>query len=209
MTTLTPEKIFNTLNTKFSTIVGHAIVGYFKVYQYETEFLSSLSEFGEMNDVTEVEMYLMISNSNIIQYGKSYFLQQIMYNLIQMNILTNYINIFKPNTQEQRGGGNELVQYIIKFMVIMLITNLTNATSVALSMSPLTEVSTSVNIAEGILPQANAYNGEVIKRLNPLNDTAIMEFTEKYVLNPVIPENSNPPIRSKPFNYLTKINFAD
>ena len=52
MTTLTPENIFNTLNNKFSTIVGHAIVGYLKVYQLETDFLTSLSEFGEINDVT-------------------------------------------------------------------------------------------------------------------------------------------------------------
>ena len=191
MSDLTSENIFNTLNTQFSTIVNHAILGYLKVYQIESKFLSYVSEFENIDNVDNVEICLLIANANIIQYGKSYFLQQIMYNLIQMNILTNYINIFKPNNLEkQTGGGNELVQYIIKFMVIMLIINLTNTTSVALSMSPLTEVSTSINIAEGILTQSNDSKGKLIQRLNPLNDTAIMEFTKQYVLEPLIPEDS-------------------
>ena len=101
MDNLTPEKLIDTLNKNYPMVIEHAITGYKAFYDIEQEFISKINKDISINDLlkdsdTKKELAYLIEYANIIQYGKSYFVSQITYNLIQMGNLVDYINIIGP-----------------------------------------------------------------------------------------------------------------
>lgn len=185
MSTLTPENIVENLYKKFPQIIGHAITGYYKFFKLEQEFINIINGIVDENIEPQIINSFIIW-ATIIQYGKTYFLQQIMDNLIQNEMFQMYIGLFDPmseKVQQLIGGGKINEQILILFMVLMFIINLTNVTSVSNAISPLGDI-TVINIAEGIIPEATS---NINRELNPRNLTELLEFTTQYAVNPIIP----------------------
>jgi len=201
---LNPENIINNLNNNFNLIVGNAVIGYIKFYNYEQEFLSSIPiklNIQDLQSKPEV-MNFLIAYANYIQHGKSYFLNEITFNYIQMKNLSNYINIFTPhlptstkrkssisiedldNKDEQKGGFS-FVKYFASAIVGFLITCLDNTTAVSNAISPAGLVSLSVNLETGEMPKAVGFQED----LDPMNETSIIEFTKQYNPSAKFPED--------------------
>lgn len=195
METLTPDKLIDTLNKNYPMIMEHAINGYKTFYDIEQEFISKINKDISINDLlknseTKKELAYLISFANVIQYGKSYFLSQIIYNFIQMDNLVDYINIIGPLlnkdeseesglTIEQITGGQKGGQsftFFLKFISIIIITSLSNVTSVGTAISPLNNVSVSIDIVKGNIPRAVGYEGE----LDPGIEGELEKFTQQY-----------------------------
>jgi hypothetical protein len=183
MNSLTPQNIVNNLYKKFPEIIGHAILGYYKFFKIEQELISMID--------TNIEPQIIntfIIWANIIQYGKTYFLQEIISNLIQNEMFFMYIGLFNPMSEkvtQLTGGGKVNEQILMLFMVLMFIINLNNVTSVSNAISPLGDI-TVINIAEGVIPEATS---NINRELNPHNLTELLEFTTQYALNPIIPSD--------------------
>ena len=195
MDNLTPEKLIDTLNKNYPMVIEHAITGYKAFYDIEQEFISKINKDISINDLlkdsdTKKELAYLIEYANIIQYGKSYFVSQITYNLIQMGNLVDYINIIGPfrNNNEikdskviieeitggQKGGVN--FAYFLKFISIMILTSLSNVTSIGTAISKLNDVSITLDIERGDIPKATGYEGE----LEPGIEGELEKFTEQY-----------------------------
>lgn len=183
MSTLTPENIVDNLYKKFPQIIGHAITGYYKFFKLEEKLINIVNGIVDENIEPQIINSFIIW-ATIIQYGKTYFLQQIMDNLIQNEMFQMYIGLFDPmseKVQQLVGGGKVNEQILMLFMVLMFIINLTNVTSVSNAISPLGDISV-INIAEGIIPEATY---KINSELNPRNLTELLEFTTQY-MNPTI-----------------------
>ena len=153
MNSLTPENIVENLYKQFPKIIGNAIVGYYNFFKLEQELISMVDETIETNIINSFIIY-----GNIIQNGKTYFLQQIIDNLIQNEMFQMYIGLFDPMSEKVEqlvGGGKVNEEILMLFMVLMFIINLTTVTSVSNSISPLGDI-TVINIAEGIIPEATS-----------------------------------------------------
>jgi len=187
MNNLKPEDIVNTLYNKFPEIMGQAITGYYNFFKLEQELINIVDEIVDENIERQIINSFIIW-ATIIQYGKTYFLQQIMDNLIQNEMFQMYIGLFDPmseKVQQLIGGGKINEQILMLFMVLMFIINLTNVTSVSNAISPLGDINV-INIAEGIIPEATS---NINRELNPRNFTELLEFTTQYALNPTIPSD--------------------
>ena len=187
MNNLNPEDIVNTLYNKFPEIMGQAITGYYNFFKIEQELINIVDEIVDENIERQIINSFIIW-ATIIQYGKTYFLQQIMDNLIQNEMFQMYIGLFDPmseKVQQLIGGGKINEQILMLFMVLMFIINLTNVTSVSNAISPLGDINV-INIAEGIIPEATS---NINRELNPRNFTELLEFTTQYALNPTIPSD--------------------
>lgn len=181
MNSLTPENIVENLYKQFPKIIGNAIVGYYNFFKLEQELISMVDETIDPKIINSFIIY-----GNIIQNGKTYFLQQIMDNLIQNEMFQMYIGLFDPMSEKVEqlvGGGKVNEEILMLFMVLMFIINLTTVTSVSNSISPLGDI-TVINIAEGIIPEATS---NINRELNPRNLTELLEFTTQYAANPIIP----------------------
>lgn len=187
MNNLKPEDVVNTLYNKFPEIMGQAITGYYNFFKIEQELINIVDEIVDENIERQIINSFIIW-ATIIQYGKTYFLQQIMDNLIQNEMFQMYIGLFDPmseKVQQLIGGGKINEQILMLFMVLMFIINLTNVTSVSNAISPLGDINV-INIAEGIIPEATS---NINRELNPRNFTELLEFTTQYALNPTIPSD--------------------
>ena len=179
MNNLKPEDIVNALYNKFPEIMGQAITGYYKFFKLEQDLISMADE----NNKTQIiEAYF-------IQYGKTYFLQEIMSNLIQNEMFLMYIGLFDPISEkvEELVGGGKFNEKIFRlFMVLIFIINLTNVTSVANEFSPFGDIKVDgiIQTTNGILPKE-----DIIPKLNPLNKTELLDFTLKYGLDSQIPDS--------------------
>ena len=179
MNNLKPQDIVNALYNKFPEIMGQAITGYYKFFKLEQDLISMVDE---NNEVQIIEAYF-------IQYGKTYFLQEIMSNLIQNEMFLMYIGLFDPISEkvEELVGGGKFNEKIFRlFMVLMFIINLTNVTSVANEFSPFGDIKVDgiIQTTNGILPKE-----DIIPKLNPLNKTELLDFTLKYGLDSQIPDS--------------------
>jgi hypothetical protein len=181
MNSLTPQNIVNNLYQKFPEIIGQAMLGYYKFFKIEQELISMIDTNIEPQIINSFIIW-----ANIIQYGKTYFLQEIIFNLIQNEMFLMYIGLFNPISEkvtQLTGGGKVNEQIFMLFMVLMFIINLNNVTSVSNAISPLGDINV-INIAEGVIPEATS---NINRELNPRNLTELLEFTTQYALNPIIP----------------------
>jgi len=214
MDKLTPQKLIDNLNKNYPNLMEHCIMGYKKFYDIEQEFISKIQNNIMIKDVPNEQLNYLIAFSNIIQYGKSYFISQTIYNLIQMDNLTDYINFIGPlihkniiesnviieELPEEGQIGGQSFAFFLKFMTLILITQLTNCTAIANSISPLGFVSVSVDIENGKIPKAFDFKGE----LNPENEEEMIKFTEQFKQGIRFPTDK---VTSKDITTLSKENL--
>ena len=192
MNTLTPQILIDNLNKNYEEIVGNAIYGYYRFYEIEQDFLSKTPKSLTLTEVDKDKMNYLIAYANIIQYGKSYFFGEIIKNFIEMDNLSEYINNIGPLLnnekkessvviEELEGGGGNLLPYFLKFIVIFLIMDVTNVTSVGTTFALLNQVSISVEIDvnKEEMPQVYGFQEE----LDPRNETMLIKFTQQYKQN--------------------------
>jgi len=96
MNNLKPEDIVNTLYNKFPEIMGQAITGYYNFFKIEQELINIVHEIVDENIERQIINSFIIW-ATIIQYGKTYFLQQIMDNLIQNEMFQMYYGSYVYN----------------------------------------------------------------------------------------------------------------
>ena len=204
--TFTPQKLIDNLNKNFPTIVGHAIIGYYEFYKME-QLLSisirknTLSTTVNPGDKEKI-MSFLIAYANIIQFGKSYFANEIATNLQEMENLTMYVNVIsqilsqtppkieKSNDFEelkdgQYGGQPQVFKLIFSFITILLLSTIGNSTAVANSIALSGQyVGVSINIDTGDIPKAKS---AIEGALDPRNITQLEEMTKEFGRNVVFP----------------------
>ena len=204
--TFTPQKLIDNLNKNFPTIVGHAIIGYYEFYKME-QLLSisirknTLSTTVNPGDKEKI-MSFLIAYANIIQFGKSYFLNEITVNLQEMENLTMYVNVisqilsqtppkiekydeFEELKDGQYGGQPQVFKLIFSFITILLLSTIGNSTAVANSIALSGQyVGVSINIDTGDIPKAKS---AIEGALDPRNITQLEEMTKEFGRNIVFP----------------------
>ena len=204
MTTLTPKNIVDNLNKNFDKIIGEAIIGYNKFYQMEQILLNSIKINSEQNsDGSKKILAFLTTYATSVQYGKNYFLDQIITNYVEMENLTLYINTISPflsqsvNNEKgfveefvggQKGGNNLLIKLFVSLVIQTLFSSLANSNSIAKSISLYGEdVDVSIDIDNGIIPKARS---TIYGNLNPLNVTQMEQKTREYGNNIEFPQDT-------------------
>ena len=223
--TLTPNNITDNLFLNFGIIIDDAILGYRKFYMMEREFISSIENSEEIL-LNSYEMNIYIAYANLIQYGKSYFLKEIVNNISMRIFFDKYMEqigskipvpsdiVYTPATIEelnddQKGGqkGGGLITFFLLACTTISITNLNSITSIATSLSPFAQTSVALNIDRpidietGQLPQAVGYQGT----LNPLDEEQLAKFTQQYTSDTLPVDN----VIDVNFNELFKSNIME
>jgi hypothetical protein len=204
MTTLTPKNIVDNLNKNFDKIIGEAIIGYNKFYQMEQILLNSIKTNSEQNSAGSKNILAFLTTyATSVQYGKNYFLDQIITNYIEMENLTLYINTISPflsqsvNNEKgfveefvggQKGGNNLLIKLFVSLVIQTLFSSLANSEHIAKSISLYGEdVDVSIDIDNGIIPKARS---TIYGNLNPLNATQMEQKTREYGNNIEFPQDT-------------------
>ena len=227
---LTPNTITDNLFLNFGNIIDDAILGYRKFYMMEQEFISNIEKTEDIL-LNSPEMNIYIAYANIIQYGKSYFLKEIVNNTYMRIFFEKYMEQigtkipftspteYKSATIEeleegqdggQKGGG--LITFFLLACTTISITNLNSITSIATSLSTFAQTSIAVNIDRpinfetGQIPLAIGYQGT----LNPLDEEDIAKFTQQYTtdtlpVNKVIDVNFNELFKSGTMEKMRKM----
>jgi hypothetical protein len=209
----TLEQLLNNLYKNFPEIIGIAIQKYIEFDKIEKTLMTNLIHYKTTTEVnkenTNKIITFLILYSNCIQYGKSYFLNEIIQNIMEMQTLTSYINTFKTNDvnpgiktptkieelnsdsdSEQKGGVNS-IRFFMNFVCIFLLSELTNVTSVATSMST-DFVSTNIplnleiDIQMGKIPSIQS---PIQKKIQPTPEE-IGNYTKLYDADTEIPDDT-------------------
>jgi hypothetical protein len=205
MTTLTPNNIVDNLNKNFDKIIGQAIIGYNNFYQMEQVLLNSIqNNSGQNSNGSKKVIAFLTTYATIVQYGKNYFLDQIITNYVEMENLTLYINTISPffsqtpnnyingSVEElaggQKGGNNLLIQLFVSLAIQMLFSSLANSQNIANSISLYGQNSeVSIDINKGKIPK---YRSTIDDIINPLNATQMEQKTSEYGRKVVFPKDT-------------------
>lgn len=206
MNDFTPDLLINRLNEKFPSIINEAIKGYKSFYDKEQEFISKINKdiiISDLlnNELTKKQLNYLIAYANILKYGKSYFMWQIVYNLIQMEMLTDYVNYIGPLLQTKETKSNVTIEELpsegqkgggpfdtfIKLIVTIIFISITTTTSTAQNIASFTDVSVTydINIEQGKIPKAVGYQDT----LDPTIEEELREFTKQYKQNLQFPSD--------------------
>jgi hypothetical protein len=207
------EQLLTNLNKNFPEIIGISIQKYIEFDKIEKILMSNLiyhktTTEVEKENTNKIITYLILY-ANCIQYGKSYFLNEIIQNITEMQTLTSYINTFKTidvkpgiktptkieelnsdSDSEQRGGINS-IRFFMNLVCGFLLSELTNVTSVASSMStdfvsiniPL---HTEIDIQMGKIPSIQS---PIQKKIQPTPED-IGNYTKLYDADAEIPDDT-------------------
>jgi len=205
MTTLTPNNIVDNLNKNFDKIIGQAIIGYNNFYQMEQLLLNSIqTNSGQNSNGSKKVIAFLTTYASIVQYGKNYFLDQIITNYVEMENLTLYINTISPffsqepnnyikgSVEElaggQKGGNNLLIQLFVSLAIQMLFSSLANSQNIANSISLYGQnAEVSIDINKGKIPK---YRSTIDDIINPLNATQMEQKTSEYGRKVVFPKDT-------------------
>ena len=89
---ITNLDIIGNVIDNFDEIVGQTIHGYFKYYKMEKECIKFMNTNMELLEDETMAKYI-ISIGKVIEYGKSYFLNELIVNMIQMQTFIKYVNV--------------------------------------------------------------------------------------------------------------------
>jgi hypothetical protein len=206
MTTLTPNNIVNNLNKNFDKIIGEAIIGYNKFYEMEQLLLNNIQTNSEQtSSISKKAIAFLETYATIVQYGKNYFLDQIITNYVEMENLTLYINTISPFFSQaptnavvkssvellaggQKGGNNLLIRLFVSLAIQILFASLANSQNIANSISLYGQpVEVSIDIDKGKISKARS---SIYGNINPLNTTQMEQKTREYGRNVVFPKDT-------------------
>ena len=206
MTTFTPNILIDNLNKNIGKIIGHSIKGYYEFYKMEQLLLTSIQTNKKQNKNQNIgknkKIFAFLETyATIIQYGKSYFADQIITNLTEIETQVLYINTVSPLishkpkigyveelTGGQHGGSNQLIKMFISLAIQLLFASLANSTSIANSISLYGQTSeVAINIDKGQIPKART---GMYDTLNPSNTSQMEQMTQEFGSNVVFPQDT-------------------
>jgi hypothetical protein len=204
MTSLTPNNIVDNLNKNFDKIIGQAIIGYNKFYQMEQLLLNSIQTNSQQtSDSSKKILAFLTTYATSVQYGKNYFLDQIITNYVEMENLTLYVNTISPFLSQsfnndkgfvkeleggQKGGNNLLIRLFVSLVIQMLFASLANSQNIANSISLYGQnAEVSIDINKGKIPK---YRSKIDDIINPLNATQMEQKTSEYGRKVVFPKDT-------------------
>jgi len=89
---ITNLDIIGNVIMNFDEIIGQTIHGYFKYYKMEKECIEYINNNRESLEDENMVKYI-ISIGKVIEYGKSYFLNELIVNIAQMQTFIQYMNM--------------------------------------------------------------------------------------------------------------------
>lgn len=206
MTTLTPNNIVDNLNKNFDKIIGQAIIGYNKFYQMEQLLLNSIQTNSQQTSAGSKKILAFLTTyATIVRYGKTYFLDQIITNYVEMENLTLYVNTISPFLSQsfnnnivngyveqleggQKGGNNLLIRLFVSLAIQMLFSSLANSQNIANSISLYGQNGeVSIDIDKGKIPKARSV---IYDNINPNNATQMEQKTSEYGRKVVFPKDT-------------------
>ena len=206
MTTLTPNNIVDNLNKNFDKIIGQAIIGYNKFYQMEQLLLNSIQTNSQQTSARSKKVLAFLTTyATIVRYGKTYFLDQIITNYVEMENLTLYVNTISPFLSQafnndtvngyveqleggQKGGNNLLIRLFVSLAIQMLFASLANSQNIANSISLYGQNGeVSIDIDKGKIPKARS---AIYDNINPNNATQMEQKTSEYGRKVVFPKDT-------------------
>ena len=215
---LTPDFIVNNLLNNFPKIVGSSIIGYNEFYKAEVLLLEKMKTKNETGESILLDDDVFINFkifANMVQYGKSYFLNEIITNMTQMNNLVIFINTMAPLVNEMKNrpakgyveevgggkkrkrviqkGGGDIFNMFMSLVITILFTSLANGQEVASNL-----VGTNSQVVY-TLKQAGQQRIDFETNQIPMATTKVQNFdplnpddrnlmTQEYGLNVVIPK---------------------
>jgi len=219
---LTPDFIVNNLLKNFPKMVGSAIIGYNEFYKAELLLLEKMKATNDKGDLIidyDDDVFINFKIfANMVKYGKSYFLNEIIKNMTQMNNLVIFMNTMVPLVNEmkkrqsnkgyveeepvvggkkkrkviQKGGG-DIFNMFMSLVITILFTSLANSQEVASNL-----VGTNSQVVY-TLKQAGQQKIDFETNQIPMATTKVQNFdplnpddrnlmTQEYGLNVVIPK---------------------
>jgi hypothetical protein len=215
---LTPDFIVNNLLNNFPKIVGSSIIGYNEFYKAEVLLLEKMKTKNETGESILLDDDIFINFeifANMVQYGKSYFLNEIITNMRQMNNLVIFMNAIVPLVNEMKNrpakgyveevgggkkrkrviqkGGGDIFNMFMSLVITILFTSLANSQEVASNL-----VGTNSQVVY-TLKQAGQQRIDFETNQIPMATTKVQNFdplnpddrnlmTQEYGLNVVIPK---------------------
>ena len=216
---LTPDFIVNNLLKNFPKMVGSAIIGYNEFYKAELLLLEKMKTTNDKGEsiVKDDDVFINFKIfANMVQYGKSYFLNEIIKNMTKTNNLVIFMNAMVPlvnemkNRQSNKGyveevgggkkkrkviqkGGGDIFNMFMSLVITILFTSLANSQEVASNL-----VGTNSQVVY-TLKQAGQQKIDFETNQIPMATTKVQNFdplnpddrnlmTQEYGLNVVIPK---------------------
>ena len=215
---LTTDFIVNNLLNNFPKMVGSAIIGYNEFYKAEVLLLEKMKTKNETGESILLNNDIFINFeifANMVQYGKSYFLNEIITNMRQMNNLVIFMNAIVPLVNEMKNrpakgyveevgggkkrkrviqkGGGDIFNMFMSLVITILFTSLANSQEVASNL-----VGTNSQVVY-TLKQAGQQRIDFETNQIPMATTKVQNFdplnpddrnlmTQEYGLNVVIPK---------------------
>jgi hypothetical protein len=138
---LTPNKLVDNLNKNYKEIVGEALLGYYNFWKNEKDTIEMIRE-KNLQLLNTQDISYLLAEANINQYGKSFFANEVIRNIINMKLIIIYLKFVETNQfkgqdsniyelEEGQKGGMPNLKDFLKIAVGILLMSLTNATNVA------------------------------------------------------------------------------
>ena len=159
---LTPDFIVNNLLNNFPKIVGSSIIGYNEFYKAEVLLLEKMKTKNETGESILLDDDIFINFeifANMVQYGKSYFLNEIITNMRQMNNLVIFMNAIVPLVNEMKNrpakgyveevgggkkrkrviqkGGGDIFNMFMSLVITILFTSLDSISTYCSNLYPV------------------------------------------------------------------------
>lgn len=216
---LTPDFIVNNLLKNFQKIVGSSIIGYNEFYKAELLLLEKMkpNDKGE-SIIKDNDVFINFKIfANMVQCGKSYFLNEIITNMRQMNNLITFMNTITPIVNKMKNrpekgyveeepvsggknkkrfiqkGGGDIFNMFMSLVITILFTSLANSQEVASNL-----VGTDSQVVYALKQEGqqkiNFETNQIpmattkVKNFDPLNPDDRNLMTQEYGLNVVIPK---------------------
>jgi hypothetical protein len=180
----TPKKIADNFTNNFHKILGSAIKRYIEIHTVEENFLNTVRQ---PNAIDRDLLNYQIATANVIQYAKSYIVNEIAINVFQMDNFKQYMKLFRKKSKRLNQTGGQNFMFMLSMIATILITGITNTTSISQSLTPLGEQNAiSFNFETSEIPQARRKQSS---KINPRIEEHMEQATRTFDPNAVFPSN--------------------